>query len=672
VLALFPHIDRQRWVLWTPEGYYDCSPGAEDLIGWHVNRGKTEAADFFPASSFRAVHYRPDVVRRVLATLGTETALREADAALGKSAPPGNSALDGLITETIARDRDRTFARFDLAQVHAMLAPPVVELATGGVFGRVTLPAASAELRVDYRVRQTGAEPTTEINARFNGRKVPTRRESAPDPDWATVVAEIPPGMAGQLAISASYRFGEGDPAILRVERDPDATALRKPNLYLTVIGVSDLKMNDSADRDGDGHVSGEEIDRSDLSTKGAVFADLRHASKDASQVADCYRLHEGGLFGSIVTRKLLDREATSTAIREAIAGMAAQAGREDVALLYFSGHGEIDAASGYYLATYDADPQAVESTALTGQELSRLLDTIRGRTVLVLDACRSGMLARGGAAPPVVTSARDLPELVNRLTSPEQAVVVFSSSDASEISLEHAMIGGFFTQAFCEGIMGHAIPATVGRKEGGLVTCVDMQRWLRRRVPELLGMLSQPAETAPDAALDLPEQTPMSVLPKGVPDFALVQVPSESLDARTGIDLEPRQPVDTAGIPATPTAAIRRFLECSRGGIADLDPRLGRCFGGEVVYEGEKLPWEDLHHLLSNYNSAYEIRAYELVGVDSEQENAEGEVTVNYRVKVLERGKPGVPSVDTVRKMEAVLTPSDGGWLIVGLRTHP
>ena len=36
LLAFFPHADRKRWVLWTPEGYYDASPGAEDLIGWHL------------------------------------------------------------------------------------------------------------------------------------------------------------------------------------------------------------------------------------------------------------------------------------------------------------------------------------------------------------------------------------------------------------------------------------------------------------------------------------------------------------------------------------------------------------------------------------------------------------------------------------------------------------
>ena len=48
LLALFPHRDRKRWVLWTPSGYYDATPGAEELLGWHVNRGRDAAADFFP------------------------------------------------------------------------------------------------------------------------------------------------------------------------------------------------------------------------------------------------------------------------------------------------------------------------------------------------------------------------------------------------------------------------------------------------------------------------------------------------------------------------------------------------------------------------------------------------------------------------------------------------
>jgi WD40 repeat protein len=65
-LAFFPHADRKRWVVWTPSGYYQASPGGEDLIGWHLNHGRDTAADFFPASRFRNKFNRPDVIARAL------------------------------------------------------------------------------------------------------------------------------------------------------------------------------------------------------------------------------------------------------------------------------------------------------------------------------------------------------------------------------------------------------------------------------------------------------------------------------------------------------------------------------------------------------------------------------------------------------------------------------
>lgn len=66
LLAFFPHTDRKRWVLWTPDGYYDCSPGGEDLFSFHTNRGDSAAADFQPAAKLRSTYYRPDIVSRAL------------------------------------------------------------------------------------------------------------------------------------------------------------------------------------------------------------------------------------------------------------------------------------------------------------------------------------------------------------------------------------------------------------------------------------------------------------------------------------------------------------------------------------------------------------------------------------------------------------------------------
>ena len=69
LLAFYPDGDRERWVAWTPEGYYMASPGGEDLIGWQINRGFDEAPEFYTASRFRDQFHRPDIIALVLEEL---------------------------------------------------------------------------------------------------------------------------------------------------------------------------------------------------------------------------------------------------------------------------------------------------------------------------------------------------------------------------------------------------------------------------------------------------------------------------------------------------------------------------------------------------------------------------------------------------------------------------
>src|SRR6185436_5595511 len=60
-LVLFLHRDG-RWVAWTPEGFYDASPGGEALIGYHINQGSDREAKFVGVEQMAARFFRPDVV----------------------------------------------------------------------------------------------------------------------------------------------------------------------------------------------------------------------------------------------------------------------------------------------------------------------------------------------------------------------------------------------------------------------------------------------------------------------------------------------------------------------------------------------------------------------------------------------------------------------------------
>jgi hypothetical protein len=56
------------WLAWTPDGYFDCSPGALRSFGWHLDRGPDQLAGFAPPEQFRDKLQRPDVLRKLLAT----------------------------------------------------------------------------------------------------------------------------------------------------------------------------------------------------------------------------------------------------------------------------------------------------------------------------------------------------------------------------------------------------------------------------------------------------------------------------------------------------------------------------------------------------------------------------------------------------------------------------
>ena len=67
LLTLYAHPDNKQWILFSPKGCFDCSPGAEELAGWHVNQGPDKGAKFYPLSQFYEQYYTPNLGARVLA-----------------------------------------------------------------------------------------------------------------------------------------------------------------------------------------------------------------------------------------------------------------------------------------------------------------------------------------------------------------------------------------------------------------------------------------------------------------------------------------------------------------------------------------------------------------------------------------------------------------------------
>jgi WD40 repeat protein len=118
LLAFYPDGDRERWVVWTPRGYYMASSGGEDMIGWHVNRERNDAPEFYAASRFRYRFHRPDVLDLVLKELDVDFAAAEADAAVRRR--PIHAEMETLRAAEIAGARIQNIYHSPRAVLYAL------------------------------------------------------------------------------------------------------------------------------------------------------------------------------------------------------------------------------------------------------------------------------------------------------------------------------------------------------------------------------------------------------------------------------------------------------------------------------------------------------------------------------------------------------------------------
>lgn len=65
-LALYLHPDGKRWALWRPDGRFAASVGGDELVGYHVNGPRGQAAALFPLSRLRQSRERPVEVAAAL------------------------------------------------------------------------------------------------------------------------------------------------------------------------------------------------------------------------------------------------------------------------------------------------------------------------------------------------------------------------------------------------------------------------------------------------------------------------------------------------------------------------------------------------------------------------------------------------------------------------------
>lgn len=127
---------------------------------------------------------------------------------------------------------------------------------------------------------------------------------------------------------------------------------------------------------------------------------------------------------------------------------------KDDLLLLYFSGHGILDEDGQLYLAVNNTEKELLSATAIPAFHIKNLMDrNLSNRQILILDCCHSGAFARGGKGD------------IGRSVNTEKAFkgngsgrIVLTASDATQYAWEGDHLigevkGSIFTHYLVRGL---------------------------------------------------------------------------------------------------------------------------------------------------------------------------------------------------------------------------
>ena len=209
-----------------------------------------------------------------------------------------------------------------------------------------------------------------------------------------------------------------------------------------------------------------------------AKVTDLKFAEADARAVYDFYANDAASPTSAERVKLLIGAQATQRGVLRALQShLVRQAVRpEDTAILYFAGHGFLDAAGDAYLACHDTEADGLAYSSISAMQLQTLWNRIGARQrILIADACHSGALA--DIRPFGGVGKRVLPK--PRANDTRRSLVIAAASN-NQFSVEDKQAKhGVFTATLLAALRGRA-----DENRNKVVTAAELRNYLEREVP--------------------------------------------------------------------------------------------------------------------------------------------------------------------------------------------
>ena len=287
------------------------------------------------------------------------------------------------------------------------------------------------------------------------------------------------------------------------------------------------------------------------------ALARLKTPEADVQSLADALRDPAIGGFDEV--KVLLNEQ--EAAIRRAISTFYSKKKTDDLLMLYFSGHGVLDAQGRLFLAVRDTQHELLNATAIAAAFITDDMDSCRSkRQVLVLDCCHSGAFARG---------AKGELNAVTRATFEGNGYgrVVLTASDSTQFALEGDQVDqeialSLFTNYLLQGL-------TSGEADRNDDGWVSVDEWYDYAYEQVL--VQTPNQTPKKWAYNTQGELviarsprPRTTEPEDLPRYLRTAVESEMPRIRLEVldELERLLEASNPGLALAATETLQRMAE--------------------------------------------------------------------------------------------------------------